>query len=292
MGLFDSIGGAIGGAIGYGVGGVGGALGSLFGGSIGSNAGTGGNPAMLMGDAITGGALSDAKSQREANDKNIALAREQMAFQERMSNSAYQRAMADMEKAGLNPMLAFSQGGASTPSGALAHVDPVEGDGKFLAKGLNKIPEALGFSAGLKKTQSETQLNSQNADVAAANVTRVQAAEDLDKDRALNLVQQRRNDRVMEGVLQNRLRTSAAEARAAEQAVRQQEARQSIDEKLAPVDAVTDRVSQAVGAVTSGVNVYKGVKSMQPYSRNRTIQHYDKNNGLMGTTEETSVEGY
>jgi hypothetical protein len=60
--------------------------------------------------------------QNAAMNYNSAEAQANRNFQERMSNTSYQRAVEDMRKAGLNPILAFANGGASTPGGSGATI--------------------------------------------------------------------------------------------------------------------------------------------------------------------------
>lgn len=67
-----------------------------------------GSAAIVAGGAL-GGGLIGASSQEKTNQANIDFATQ-------MSNTQYQRAVADMKAAGLNPILAAGNGGAGTPS--------------------------------------------------------------------------------------------------------------------------------------------------------------------------------
>lgn len=97
--------------------------------------------ALEMIGSLGAGALNYAGA-REANRVNKKIAREQMQFQERMSNTAYQRSMEDMRKAGLNPILAYNQGGASTPPGASAQMQ-------------NELGGAVSSAVDAKRMQAE-----------------------------------------------------------------------------------------------------------------------------------------
>lgn len=57
-----------------------------------------------------------------AMNYNSAEALANRNWQEKMSNTSYQRVVADMKAAGLNPILAFANGGASTPGGSAGTV--------------------------------------------------------------------------------------------------------------------------------------------------------------------------
>lgn len=141
MGFFSGIGKSLGSIVG-GVGGF------LLGGPSGAAIGAG-----------LGGAIDSANATSAANAQNIALAREQMQFQKNMRQTAYQDAVKDLKKAGLNPMLAYSQGGAAVPAGATATVNP-----EFSPELVSSAFNAAAQLAQIEQAQAMTrQINAETA---------------------------------------------------------------------------------------------------------------------------------
>lgn len=178
---------------------------------------------------------ANAAQAAAAANFNAHEAMKNRRFQERMSNTAYQRAMDDMDAAGLNPMLAYSQGGASSPTGSTASMTPARME-EALGSSVASALEAKRLAKDLAQTDSNIALNNayQGAQKAQEKLNEASAKVAEKNAKAL--------DKQM----------PAIEAKA-----RLDKSRADIDENMVLYDSIANRVHQGTGIISNATSVLR-----------------------------------
>jgi len=203
------------------------------------------------------GSDMDADEQRRTNEAQMAFNREEAEkarnYQTQMSNSAYQRSMADMKAAGLNPMLAFSQGGASTPSGSPASVsltaaEPGEGF---------KTGRKAGISTAFENAKLNKELESQDSGIAlnkAAALDKLSSAS-LNNNSAQQVKEDTRNTQLRNYIAEKLMPAQFQRAKL-------QQKQDEIDETMVLPDAIGSRLKAALEGFGSALGGTQRLKSL------------------------------
>jgi len=136
---------------------------SSIGSALGISSGSAFTGAMTLASGLLG-----SRGQRQANQQNVELA-----------NTAYQRAMSDMRKAGLNPILAGKLGGAQSPT-MLSEI----------GAGLQSASSAAQTASNVQFQESQSNLLKSQVDKVAAEIGLTEGQTELLEETAYNLMAQ------------------------------------------------------------------------------------------------------
>lgn len=193
--------------------------------------------AAAVGSAVIGGVAS-AQAQKSANKANKDLSREQMAWQEKMSNTAHQREVEDLRKAGLNPILSAGGQGASTGSAQMPEIKAAN-ELQGVENAISSALETRRLKKEVEATDSQIKLNQ-----SAENTQKTQQALNINSAKKMQLEN---------AVIDATLPTVKAQAELNRD-------KAEIDKKMLKYDSVIDRIKSTGGAGSSVMDMVRPIK--------------------------------
>lgn len=202
------------------------------------------------------GGLGDAGVQfglaAYGNAKAAKAAKKDRNFQEYMSDTAYQRMVVDLKKAGLNPMMALMKGGASTPGGSTAKTFVPDAKPVTTALATRKLSQELkNMESTERLSNSQATKNQMETMLAEAGIAR------QNQDTATSAANQRAID--MSTAIAHLSVPAATNAANIEKGM------------MGPIYAHSDRVFRSIGGLLTGAAGGVAVKAMSRGGRNAKV---------------------